>query len=152
MKKYFYTLLFFLLTVVAAFAQTHLAEQDTLRHKEVGVDVTRLVLSMLSTNDVTAVTPYIFTFKSIKNNKGFRIGLGMDASGLKRTEDNNVDVQTNDFFVNLRLGHEWQFPLTKRWMTYIGADGVLGYSNSKSVSTAGEFEPTRVELSNYTFS
>ncbi|MCC6726191.1 MAG: hypothetical protein IT258_16910 [Saprospiraceae bacterium] len=75
--------------------------------------------------------PFLFSFKTLKNNKVWRFG--MNGNYNQKDEDlNGGFLTTTESSAKLRIGREWVMPLHKRFDLYYGFDAVGTYDFEKS--------------------
>ena len=103
---------------------------------EITINATFFIKEFLSFDSeiINPVSPFLITYKHIKNFNAFRFGIGWNIE--KSSEEQafgggELEDKTNE--VELRLGYERQVPLAKRWMVYLGLDGT--YGKFKDVTT-----------------
>lgn len=97
---------------------------------QIGTDISPLYHNLfkrdLNANSFLS-TPYAFIFKSMKNNRAFRFGIGAD---IKREISNESQADTIvQNSIRVRMGFEKQKKVSKRWQINSGID--LKYSTSK---------------------
>ncbi|MEZ4686574.1 MAG: hypothetical protein R3B47_11055 [Bacteroidia bacterium] len=86
---------------------------------------------------------YGLTYRRMLPNSAFRFGLNLDGSNQGADQifntsagnTNNEESTTRSISISTRLGYEGQIWLASNWMTYLGADILLGTSSSSSEST-----------------
>jgi hypothetical protein len=86
------------------------------REKTVSLNMTSLLSMVLPFNKTNPflVGPYNVAFKSYRNNRGWRFGIGANLNGL------DDDLRNSN--LNLRIGYEWRKPIYKRWYYTKGID------------------------------
>lgn len=95
---------------------------------QIGTDLSPLYRNLFKPNANSFLdAPYIFIFKSIKNNRAFRFGVGTDIR--KEISDGNSDDNLLQSSFRMRLGFEKQKQVSKRWQINSGVD--LKFSASK---------------------
>ncbi|MFK7774484.1 MAG: hypothetical protein AB8F94_20240 [Saprospiraceae bacterium] len=95
---------------------------------EIGTDISPLFKSLLKPKSISFFnTPYVFTFKSIKNNQAFRFGIG----GERKQEfsNDNSDDKILQRSLRVRIGFEKHRKVSERWQINTGVD--LKFSNFK---------------------
>lgn len=111
---------------------------------QIGTDISPLFRSLLK-RDFNAnnflSTPYAFTFKSIKDNRAFRFGIG----GNRKQEigDDNSDDKILQNSFRIRMGFEKQQKISERWQINTGIDLKFSsskFDNSNSSSFNNEFK------------
>ncbi len=143
--------LFFLLILL--FASTAKAQEKAVEkpkiHHEIGVNTTLLLKQIINFGDTKiAISPYAFTYKMLKNNKGLRFGIGMNLSSINERQLTFADNKTNlNQNANLRLGFEMQRAINSKWNTWVGFDAVANYTNNTNINDSG-FD--RVSIGNRT--
>ncbi len=81
--------------------------------------------------------PFLFSFKTLKDNKVWRIG--MNAKVDQKEEDSfNGFLTTTETSLKLRFGREWVMPLHKRFDMFYGFDGVGTYDLERSKFEFGQ--------------
>lgn len=97
---------------------------------QIGTDLSPLFRNLfkpnLNTNSFLNA-PYIFIFKSIKNNRAFRFGIGTEIK--KELSNDNSDDKLLQSSLRVRIGFEKQKQVSKRWQINSGID--LKFAASK---------------------
>ena len=118
---------------------------------EWGLNITAFAQQFLSFNENQANEgSFLFTYKRINGVKAFRLGAGLFFNHTKTEAENNSGPLNSDIFnISLRLGHEKQFPIEKRWLFTAGGDFIIAYEdiNSNSSSNFGEIKIKSREFS-----
>lgn len=97
---------------------------------QIGTDLSPLYRNLFKPNlslNSFFDAPYIFIFKSIKNNRAFRFGIGTDIK--KDISDENSEEEILQSSFRMRMGFEKQRLVAKRWQINSGID--LKFSASK---------------------
>ncbi len=146
MKNLFF--LFILLFATAAKVQEQAVEKSRFRH-EIGVNTTLLLKQIINFSDTKiAISPYAFTYKMLKNNKGLRFGVGMNLNSINEKQTTFADNKTNlNQNANVRLGFEIQRMVNQKWNAWVGFDAVASYTNNSNIVDSG-FD--RVSIGNRT--
>lgn len=97
---------------------------------QIGTDISPLFRNLFK-SDLSAQSllnaPYVFTFKSMKNNRAFRFGIGADIRREISNESQPDTIVQNS--IRVRMGFEKQKKISKRWQINTGID--FKYSTSK---------------------
>jgi len=124
---------------VALWGQNEVSEKtDKAVQFQIGTDLSSMFRNLLKRNDDDIVllnAPYILNFKSIKNNRAFRFGIGASRKKEINTDDSDDKVLQNSFRV--RMGSEKQRKINKRWQINTGFD--LSYATSKLANENNSF-------------
>ena len=119
------TLLLNCLVFVSALdAQVETAKPKAFKH-ELGLNVTSLLTDLLGNNNRTDAGNYLITYKKVKDNTAFRMGVGINVS-VKNDNTRNFNIQLNNQNFQLRLGKEWRHSISSKLQYYFGADGLVG--------------------------
>lgn len=97
---------------------------------QIGTDLSPLYRNLFKSNSNANSflnAPYVFTFKSIKNNRAFRFGIGADIKREISNENSEDKILQNS--LRVRIGFEKQKKVSKRWQINSGID--LKFSSSK---------------------
>ena len=148
MKKAFLNL-FLILSCSFIYAQEN--EVVPTYKNEWGLNITAFAQQFLSFNENQANEgSFLFTYKRINGVKAFRLGAGFFFNHTKTEAENNSGPLNSDIYnISLRLGHEKQFPIEKRWLFTAGGDFIIEYEdiNSNSSSNFGEIKIQSREFS-----
>ncbi|MFK7908448.1 MAG: hypothetical protein AB8B69_25175 [Chitinophagales bacterium] len=103
------------------------------RSTEIGLNVTSVISSFVGSND-GGIDPGSFPLvvKFAKNNKAWRLGLGLD---FKSQEENNINFFQNKTSITevfTKVGREWRHKVGKRVLAYYGVDLLFNYENETS--------------------
>jgi hypothetical protein len=148
------------ITIVFLFLGIHLFAQNEntdetpkirFQH-EVGVNTTLLLKQVLSFSDNTIpLSPYTFTYKMIRKNKGIRFGIGGSFTSNVEKQTSFADNKTvNNQKGSARLGFEWQKNVGKKWKSWFGVDALGGISVVENVSDSG-FDQVSIGTSNNSY-
>lgn len=149
MKKLF-ALSLLLVCFVSIHAQGN-EEPDKVYNHQLSLNATNFISNYLTFNNnaIVSNSPYIVAYKYLENGKGLRAGVGVNFANTKQNPNNGqTSVKTNTMGLDLRLGYESQFNLSKHWLFYLGLDAVYAYDLSRTVTTSVQgFPPTPQEIS-----
>lgn len=142
-----------LLFFVAAFAQGN--ETNSAEYKnQLSLNVTSFISNYLTFNNnaIVSNSPYILTYKHLKNGSGVRVGVGAVLSSSSRNPNNGQTLtKSNTTNINVRLGFEQQEKLSNRWLFYYGGDVRYGYDLDRTVaSSVGGFPPQQQDVTSET--
>lgn len=132
----------FLFCCIGLYAQTESTTEEQPHKKinhEVGVNTTLLFKQILSLSDNTIPqSPYTFTYKMTRNNKGIRLGIGGNTSTNNEKQTSFADNKTiNLSKANARIGFEWQKDIGKKWKAWFGTDAIAGVNINENISDSG---------------
>lgn len=123
---YLMTFLFFLSCQSNLLAQILVQNNDSTQQTKkrppaeqtVSINMTPLLSMIVPFNKANPFVagPYNIAFKSYRNNKGWRVGLGANIDFNDPNDDPNL---------NLRVGYEWQRAIAKRWYYTGGIDAMF---------------------------
>jgi Outer membrane protein beta-barrel domain len=124
---------------------THLKAQETISSEkvktkvEIGVNTTLLFKQVFNFSDAKiATSPYVFTFKALRHQRGFRMGLGLNINTNNERQTTFADNKTvNNQSANLRLGYEWQRAVSPKWNVWFGTDLIGSYNNVGNTTDSG---------------
>ena len=137
--------LLFLVGVVGIFPKTPKAQSAISPaypfKNEIAVNLTSLLRNVLSLSSENVGTPYDLSYRRLKNNHAFRLGLG----GATSSDEEVVTINGNFFTrtlretrVDTRLGYEKIYPVSKKLNLLYGIDVIGGYTLSNS-ELSGQF-------------
>ena len=88
---------------------------------QIGTDLSPLFRNLFKPNaDSFLDAPHIFIFKSIKNNRAFRFGIG--GNRKQEISNDNSDDKILQSSLRVRMGFEKQKQVSKKWQINTGAD------------------------------
>ena len=100
---------------------------ESVQH-QIGTDLSPLFKNLFKPNPNSFLSaPYVFIYKSIKNNRAFRFGIGADIKKEISNGSSDDNLLQNSF--RIRMGFEKQKQVSKRWQINSGID--LKFSTSK---------------------
>lgn len=119
------------------FLQFSLLAQKQAKSKEgaqtmLGINITNTLAGFFNSGgqDIPK-DPFLFSLKSLKNNKVIRFGMNFKVD-TKDEDLNGGILKTAETSVKLRLGREWVMPLHKRFDLFYGFDAVGTYDLERS--------------------
>ncbi len=151
MKKITTSLIFLLACNFYSLAQSDIStKEEKSNTHEIGINSTFFIkqfLNFVSSSNIET-SPFLLTYKRInKENIAFRFGIGMDIDANKSI-DNGTTIISSLSSVSYRIGGEKQFPLKKRWLSYVGADFINSIDNrrTKTTNDGNEFISNALDL------
>lgn len=109
-------------------------ESDDSRTTELGLNITNTLSGFLNSGGQTApLDPYLISLKSIKNNKGLRVGLNFKVRNTDEREDffSGSRRKTKEIEANFRVGFEKRIPISPRFKLYWGIDAIIQFEKDK---------------------
>lgn len=120
-----------LLVFIIGTLQQGFAQQDAVTPNsswELGLNITQTLAGFFNSGGQNIVTdPYLFSFKRIKNNQGFRSALNMRVSN-KDEFDISGFRQVRESAANIRAGYERRYLIGKQFIFFWAIDGLLQWS------------------------
>ena len=140
-----------------SFAQADTVKKNIGYDQYVGVQLNGLIRQVFNFNNSTSstnVNPYLlnYSINSRRTGWGLRFGIGYNYNST--TSDDGITATTtklND--LELRLGIEKAFKLSKKWSAGIGIDGVYNTNddNTKSTVTSSDTTITNTKSNVYSY-
>ncbi|HMQ49615.1 MAG TPA: hypothetical protein PKA00_19230 [Saprospiraceae bacterium] len=98
--------------------------------QEIGLNITGSLSGFFNSGGQNLPSdPYLFTYKSVKVNRAFRLGIGGRLTN--RTEfAGSFERNIGDQLLDLRLGKEWRQSFGRRFMLFYGLDLAFTYAHS----------------------
>lgn len=143
-------LILFLFLPLGLYAQATDSTKTRPRRVEFGLNITNTLTSVFgSTNSVTS-DPYLlslrwgrFDYRRWRLGLDFRVRYADDFDGAFFIEEKTSTA-------NLRLGHEWVFPVSRRFAYYAGIDGVFDLQ-LENIQTDGGFGSAELKSERWGF-
>lgn len=105
---------------------------EKLKFHEFGINVTTFINELVSLNNNEAdLGNYMITYKYHMGHNALRFGIGGQFQKLDEPVGGGNRVSKNNKF-DLRLGYEWNKPISKKWSFYFGLDAIGGNANSET--------------------
>lgn len=127
MRSFCVTTLFLCISVLHAQESLWLEAEHS---HEIGLNITGTLSGFFNSGGQNLPSdPYLFTYKSVKLDRAFRLGLGgqfTNRSEFFGSFERNIGDQLLDF----RLGKEWRQSFGKRFLLYYGLDLAFTYIRS----------------------
>jgi hypothetical protein len=124
--------------------------ESSIYHHQLSLNATSFISNYLTFNNnaIVSNTPFIVAYKNLTNGEGLRAGLGINFVNRRENPNNGLtSVRTNNMGLDIRIGYENQFELSRRWLFYLGIDGVYGYDLNRTVTTSVQgFPPEPKEI------
>lgn len=137
------TSLFLLLLALASCLSARSAGADSLirpaRRVEVGLNITNTLTNVFSssTNGITN-DPYLLSLKFGQfDRRRWRMGLNFRVRTKEDSDISGTNIEEKETQANFRLGHEWVYPVSRRFAFYWGVDAVFDVDLSLIRNTFG---------------
>jgi hypothetical protein len=122
-------------------------KDDNIYDHYLGAQINQLVMHLFnsSANSIGTGNPYLITY-SMNNKKtawGLRIGIGANSINTSSANTNGTTT-TNNNDVQLRVGIEKTFEITKKWVAGTGLDVVFNYNNDNATNTQSLYDTTTI--------
>lgn len=128
----------FIALCISAFAQNRQSDTTkTFRH-DIGLNAIGMLRALFNSDELDAVTPYLFSYNLDMGKTNFRAGLGPSYSSSTETHEGFSDSEkTTSVDLDLRLGLGFDVVDHKRWTVRTGFDVIGGYRLDKTVDDTG---------------
>ncbi|MBK8563891.1 MAG: hypothetical protein IPN76_11250 [Saprospiraceae bacterium] len=131
------TLLAFILLQLPLLAQKQSKSKEDAQTM-LGINITNTLAGFFNSGGQDILKdPFLFSLKTLKDNKVWRIGANAKVDQKEEDSFNGL-LKTTETSVKLRLGREWVMPLHKRFDMYYGLDAVGTYDLDRSKFQFGD--------------
>lgn len=90
----------------------------------------RQFISFATSSVSISSTPYIFDYRFVPKNHGFRASIGAGYTGRTSRSDSSQVTVIKKTTISYRVGYVYQVKASKRWTFIVGADIIGSYNDS----------------------